>query len=439
MFNRKIVLWVLTLFCISFTGLSFAGKKSDISDDSQKVAEKYLEINNTLSWWIDNNPHLWESVYFYTDKSTPSYVEYSVVCNRDIACWYIMVNIDEDDLEVPILSPSDIPPSQILQQKSEDTKENLEFYYFSPFDIYSQNKVNGQFNAIDPQTDPIESKFIRDDMKESERTQVKILIAEQKAKLPALFQKQLDEIITHKQSQDFQEFQTTLQNQNISINGNPWSIQNWEWKQVKWSTTWDCNSLVPYYEQWTYNYNGVWCLFGCSPVAAGIIFGYHDRVDNYPNLLSGTAPMTNPSWSSPANPMINQIRGYMNTHCISGEWGTDTPEDMANADKHPKSKWYTFSKWYVTYGNNGDLMNKIKSEINIWKPLILNITKKYSSWGHTIVWYGYHNPSNMSTTAVQINAGWWNSSTSNAVIYLHNVSLGGFARNTHSVVHYNIY
>ena len=58
------------------------------------------------------------------------------------------MNVDGNDVSVPIASPTGNTPSEILDQ-GKDVSEK--FYYFGPFDLYSENKVTGDVQALNPQ------------------------------------------------------------------------------------------------------------------------------------------------------------------------------------------------------------------------------------------------------------------------------------------------
>lgn len=61
--------------------------------------------------------------------------EYKVSCDSTPDCGFILVNVDKNDVVVPIASPTGNTPSELL-----DTGTGYEeYYYFSPFDIYAEN------------------------------------------------------------------------------------------------------------------------------------------------------------------------------------------------------------------------------------------------------------------------------------------------------------
>jgi len=413
---KKLIFPAFLLWIFSFW-LSHADFKEN--DNGRNIAEKYLESNKNDDFWKDNSPRLWESTPLYMEKESPSYIEYAVICERNIDCWYIIVNIDGDDVSVPTSSPTDIPPTKILTQKSWVNKEDLQFFYFGIFDIYSQNRMTHQINAIDPQVDPITRKDFPEDMKEEEKEQIKKWIQSQKQKVPGIFQKQLNFWKDYKQTSDFQKAKEFIYSSDMVTPSIPGGST---WRYVPWESAWNCNSRVPCYEQYPYWYNGSYCDSWCSPVAAAIIFGYHDR-HNITGLLPWKmAPMTN-SWYYPfeSDPtpksMINAIRTHMETFCDGSVWLTYNYKNVY-AKKYAIDMWYT-SAWSWQASTVIQIPMRVPLEIDIWYPVLISIEKLDWTKGHSIVWYGYNV---LNTNEVRINAGWWNGYNSNTNISLFNIT-----------------
>jgi len=390
-------------------------------EEAEKIANRYLNINRNDDLWKDNHPQLWEATPFFMEKDVPSYIEYMIICEKSPQCWFIVVNIDGDDVDIPVASPSDIPPSQILLRKSWQEKQNLQFYYFGPFDIYSKNKITGQVNAIDPQKDPIDEVGDIKDMNEDEQRNLKHFIWEQKNKLPQVFEKQLDFWKNYKETQDFFKVKNTIHQYDAMSSYDPGvdPIDSYGWKYVKGQSSYNCNSRVPCYRQYSYLYDGWWpCASGCSPVAASIIFGYHDRVGNYPQLIPyEVANDENFRWSpTSVNNMISEMRELMETFCDGGEGTT-------YRYKIPYAKQYAIERGYTA--NSGqkttiiDISVKLIHEINMGRPVLLSINTLDWYNGHSIVWYWYNA---YNHNQVRINAGWWNGLHSNSNISLFNIT-----------------
>jgi len=452
---NKTTTLVLFLSFFAFFNISFSDENQDISfkyEEAEKTAQQYIDINKNDDIWQDHNPRLWEATPLFMEKDIPSYIEYAVTCDRSPQCGFIIVNVDGDDVKIPVASPSDIPPSQILVNKSGANKQDLQFFYFWPLDIYSRNISTEQINALNPQTDPLEDEKDENLEKLTPEEQVQILkiMTEKKEKLPEIFEKQLDFWKKYKLSPDFQQVKKYIENYQFTSASLPESVDVWDWKYVKsYSNSSGCNSRVPCYKQYNYWYGWWWCDSWCSPVAAAIIFGYHDRIGNYPELLPNyIAPVTNGK-NSPIRivDMTDNIRSYMGTYCVSGEWLT-TVSGMVNAVSFLHHHvGYAYAQSWAVYGNQWPTSMTIFEEINAGRPLILNMHQvgaPQPEW-HSVVVYWYKKaPSNSLINTVRINAGWWNGNDSNTSIHLINITNIQFDTNdnsvktTHSVVWYDI-
>jgi len=432
---------MLWIFSFWFT---YADFKND--DNGRKIAELYLKSNKNDDFGKNNSPRLWECTPLYMEKSIPSYFEYQVLCERNVDCGYIIVNVDGDDVDIPIASPSDISPSQILTQKSWAIKADLQFYYFSPFDIYSKNTVTNQINAINPQMDPIEENEILDEMKDEEKQQIGVYIKEKKKQLPTRFKQQWEYVKYLKGTQKFKEIKENFSQYNIVGIPGFEDDEDANWRYVKWESSWNCNSRVPCYEQYTYEYGIIWftkiCPSGCSPVAAAIIFGYHDRVENYPDLIPGTKANDVNGKLIPWRIffMIRSIRNYMDTVCAKNvydniyEVGSTTAANMPAWIQFAHDKWYENStSWLVL--EEEELFSTITDEIDNGNPILVNILSWYLYFdeetyeliidksGHSIVWYGYNKDVTDDTIKeIRINAGWGNWLHSNTNINTANIT-----------------
>ncbi|RKW22629.1 hypothetical protein D8B46_05025, partial [Candidatus Gracilibacteria bacterium] len=76
------------------------------SDEHRKIAEDYLNEQKVVDYyWQGQSPYISNEKPFYTgDENKPSYMEYKVSCNNDKDCGFIMVNIDDSDVKVPMSS-----------------------------------------------------------------------------------------------------------------------------------------------------------------------------------------------------------------------------------------------------------------------------------------------------------------------------------------------
>jgi len=446
-------------------------------NDGKKIAQQYLDSNKNDDFWKDNSPRLWESTPLYMEKETPSYFEYSVICDRNIDCGFIIVNVDWDDIDIPVASPSDIPPSQTLTQKSGTNKKELQFFYFSPFDIYSKNSVTGQINAINPQDNPMEEDIFENITKEKQEIQKK----EQEEFLKIKFLWHMQYWKEYRNSDNFQKIKENIQKYSITPSGSPGTEVKNGWKYVKWTNSSDCNSRIPCYKQhWYTTYlseNWAACYNWCSPVAAAMIFAYHDKELNYPELFKNkVAPMTNVSfypWESQPTPrgVIDEIRWLMWTQCYidfrrpnDPKWGWTQPNNIPNGVVFAWNHWYPWSMSWIE-SIQSQIFPRITTEMNNGRPLLINIyTKWKDSWaqpnihpldtvrkdsGHTVVGYGYKMNNNSGVpNQVRINAPWGSGNYSNLSISLFNItnidlsdpdySLYTFPTITRSVVWYHI-
>jgi len=439
------LLWIFSCW------LSYADFREN--ENGKNIAQQYLESHKNDDFWENNSPKLWEWTPLYMEKTTPSYFEYQVICERNIDCGFIIVNIDWDDVDIPIASPSDIPPTKILVNKSWDIKENSKFYYFGIFEIYSKHIITGQVQSIDPQYDFTVHNEDWEKMTNKEKEDVENI---QKEIEDFLLIKLLGHIKywdTYRDSENFRKIKNNIQKYNILWL--PWfeDDNNTNWRYVKWINSTDCVSRIPCYQQFDYNYQWIFdkkCKSWCSPVAAAMIFAYHDKEYNYSNLFQDTvAPMKNKKtyywWDPNINPktVIDEIRWYMDTYCVidfrrpnNTRWGATLYEKIPQGIKFAQNNWYPWSQSWQTFIQS-EIYPRIQQEINNGRPLLLNIdTKWYDSWAkpninpldtywkttwHTIVWYGYKKINNTSYQ-VRINAGWGDQFYSNINISLFNIT-----------------
>jgi len=399
--------------------------------EAESIAQRYIDMNRDDDLWKNNSPRLWESTPLYMEKTTPSYMEYSVVCDRNPDCWYIIVNIDGDDVQVPIASPSDYAPSQILIDKSWEKKENLQFFYFWPFDIYSKNLLTENIHAINPSIDPIEKKEIFDTMDEKERILTVQIWEDKRKQLQNILDEKLSKVTKYKQSEDFKKYKD--QKNSLYV---PMATPNW--KYVYGNTTDDCDSHVPCYEQYAYWYNWSYCDTWCAPVAAAIIFWYHD-IHNYPNLLEDKiAPMTNDQYyfieSNPTpKSMINEIRTHMSTECNNFAWSTQ-PENIPSGIQYAREHGYPFSQ-PIVHDASWNMTPAYPLEINANNPFILVLLENGTSNWHAVVVYGYDKN---NAFQVRVNAWWGKGATSHASVNIWSMSLKAKNYNTLSMIYYHI-
>ena len=404
-----LVVWgLLVILWISQISYTFA-QPLLTQGKALKLAEQYIENSLSDEAWKDNNPHISAQTPFHVDDSkVVSYIEYKVSCDSTPDCGFILVNVDKNDVAVPIASPTGNTPSELLDTGAWES----DYYYFSPFDIYAENLETGFVQALDPgkAVDPREESDLKLSKEEKD------ILKEQKQALKDELKAAKQQAKEYKKSQDFKDRKLEIQDQIFSVPKeefsmkvlpqvnavtytSPWASNTF----ISWGTytVW-CNWQTPCYKQFNRWYWVSRCPVWCTPNALWIIFGWYDR-NGYPDLLPWTAARIN---NSDIDSMISQIGTYMWTSCSWGEWATS----WWNTDdwiQYAKDKWYTSA-----YGSNYtfstflDLFNKIKNEVNNNRPSILHIGKPpLATLPHSIVvfWYRY----NTTPYIVRVNMWWW--------------------------------
>jgi len=71
------------------------------------MALQYIDNSLSDEAWKDNNPVISKETKFYTDDEKQiSYIEYKISCDSTPDCGFIMMNVDGNDVAVPIASPT---------------------------------------------------------------------------------------------------------------------------------------------------------------------------------------------------------------------------------------------------------------------------------------------------------------------------------------------
>ncbi len=152
MFHYQKITYILffTLVFNPFT-FSFANTKI-IYEKANDLANTYIYNSINDENWKWKNPQIkqkWK--YYYTDdENNLSYIEFKVSCEKTANCWFVLVNIDWDDVSVPIASTSWVWPWEILTSKSWDS-ENTKLYYFWSLDQYAQNNTTKEVHSLKPE------------------------------------------------------------------------------------------------------------------------------------------------------------------------------------------------------------------------------------------------------------------------------------------------
>jgi len=387
--------WILLCFIIFPFLFSSVYAWEKISIDAIETAYTYLNMNKDDEWWHNKHPKLWDQTFFFTDEDTPAYIEWTIICANNNPCGFIMVNIDGTDVPVPVASTTDISPSKTLLLRSHWEKEDIKFFYFGPFDIYARNIYTQTIYPFDPQFYSVDKTIIEERIQEIQN----------------VFELQLSEIVRFKKSDAFQIYKNNLlmEKNNFFSIYSPWSEVIWNWKFVKWESSPNCGSRIPCYQQFNYNYG---CAAGCTPVAIAMIFWYHDRVWNFPNLVPDTLALDKNTWgNNSTDNMIKNIRSYLNSYC---SWaGSNTSSDnFWRGILYAKNQWLYGSSSAYTYvspdPDSPPSSSLYTGEINAGRPVMMNlqrIIEGNKKSGHNVVLYWYHMNNSWH---VRVNAGWEN-------------------------------
>ena len=155
---KKIISYLLVSLLL-FTGIKFTLATETLTyEKAKELAEQYITNSLEDEMWKNNNPHITAHKYFYTDSETKaSYIEFKVSCDNTKDCWFVLVNIDWDDVAIPIASPSGVWPGEILSLEANNDKKtttewenNYKLYYFSPFEQYIQLENTKEVFSINP-------------------------------------------------------------------------------------------------------------------------------------------------------------------------------------------------------------------------------------------------------------------------------------------------
>ncbi|MCH8519057.1 C10 family peptidase [Candidatus Gracilibacteria bacterium] len=378
------------------------------------MALQYIENSLGDEAWKDNNPIISGQKRFYTDDSRKvSYIEYKVSCDSTPDCGFIMMNVDGNDVSVPIASPSGNSPSEILSH-GDEIEETL--YYFGPFEMYSENPEDGTVQAIDPQM----SIDLRDDSQAKRTNEEKRQLQEQKQVLKDQLKEAKKSAKEFKKSPEFKRQKQEIKDQILNVPKEEFGFKMLDFAFATYSspgasnvfvpgmqTSWICGGATPCYKQFSTNYGSSTCPVGCTPTAMGIIYGYHDR-NGFPNLIPGTAGLIN---NSTIDTMIRDLGSLMLSYCSSnGDEGLTNQNNITNGIQYAINKGYSnaSSVLYSSF-SIGASFNKIKEEVDAGRPIIINITNYNDDKGHSVVGFGYRNIG--TAPIVRMNMGWGGADT----------------------------
>jgi len=411
------------LFIILFNPISFSFAKTKVVyEKALNLANTYIENSINDDSWFENNPKIdWKWEYYFTDDDkTPSYIEFKVSCDKEKNCWFILVNIDWDDVSVPIASTSWVWPSEILKHKSINS-ENNKLYYFWAFEQYIENLDNGDVYSINP-NDNIENKLLnfknldKIELKEKE----KIAKEELKQRLKKLKQEAKD----YKKSVDFKNKKEEIKDQILQLPKEKFVVNNLDMSYASYTNPWTsdiiipgwfststCVWVTPCYDQFQTVYNWETCNVWCSPTAAWIVLWYYDR-NWFPNLLPWTATLTNSYF---VDNMIKDLWNIMWTEC-SGNTGVTYMNKISDLKYYAINKWYAWTTTHFSWlKSTSYIFSNIKHEIDNLRPIIIHTL--WTPW-HDIVWFWYKSIWNYKVARVNM---WWWGISKEWIYYLSNI------------------
>ncbi len=170
-----------------------------------------------------------------------------------------------------------------------------------------------------------------------------------------------------------------------------------------WMSTPDCVWATPCYDQFTTSYNWETCDVWCWPVAAAIVLGYYNN-NWFPNLIAWGTHNTNKN-NYFVNNMIKELWILMKTWCNENIWVTKSSMYPILAN-YAKNKWYSLLSSNLYFNlTTTEVFNRVKSEINSWRPIIINVEASNWEIWHSVVWFGYK--STWNARIVRVNLWYW--------------------------------
>ena len=114
--------------------------------DFRQQAENFIQSESENLAWKWFSPIITKETLFYSsDDTNPSYIEYKISCSDTKDCGWIMLNIDNTDAPVPIASFAWDTMSEALNPRNE---KGFKYYYFGIFDYFAINQSNNKITMI---------------------------------------------------------------------------------------------------------------------------------------------------------------------------------------------------------------------------------------------------------------------------------------------------
>ena len=140
--------------------LTFAKMKSP-DEIGRSIAQAYIDSSSFVDEsWSKSHPYIAAEHTYFTDRDMVSYKEYKVSCNANPNCGWVIVNLDGDDVSIPIASTEGSANFELLDAKLDAKLDNgngrgasngRKLYYFSPFDQAIADD-NGHVASLDDGT-----------------------------------------------------------------------------------------------------------------------------------------------------------------------------------------------------------------------------------------------------------------------------------------------
>lgn len=92
---------LVALIGISLMFLVSAKSPADLAADT---ANEYLASSLSDESWSESHPYISGSQAYSTDADDTAYIEYKVSCDDKPSCGWIIVNVDGDDVTIPVAS-----------------------------------------------------------------------------------------------------------------------------------------------------------------------------------------------------------------------------------------------------------------------------------------------------------------------------------------------
>lgn len=363
------------------------------SDNFREKAEKYIaEMAEVDPFWKWENPKIvWQTPFYDSDDNKPSYIEYKVSCNRDTNCWYVLVNLDGSDVDIPESSSVWKAPSEQM-----DKTGNWKNYNFWVFEKFSYDENTWDIWYINPGNEALEEQAKQSVFSKNTMSSVKTNPLKEK------FGKLKKEAKENKE----ENIQKQLLNKSVISNDtmlssslSPMKNGHDFWLLNDHINEWDCYWVTPCYNQHMRSYWDQTWYSWCVPTAFSILYWFYDR--NWKDDLI--------SWKTPivSNSVINNLQvtlweimwTYRNN---KWEWATSNNR-IINWFNY-KNNIYSRSYQELSYD-----LRTIKKEIDDNRPVILRYTCSNGQCGHAIVVHWY----NKNDLVVNF---WWGPNSSHKII-----------------------